>query len=177
MKKILYLLGVALLVSACNSKGSGYDPYKIDGGSKERKVESKSFFEVKFKETASNTKTIHVRLNNSGHDVIFDTGCSGISISRFELEEFLKYGVLSDADVVDVADVMMADSTKNKKLMYNIKKITLVDTNGKEHILTNIVAAVEENPYAPILVGNSVIDGFAKKSYTVDLGKKVIRFE
>ena len=177
MKRIFYLLGVALLVSSCNSKGGGYDPYKIDGGKVERKVESKSSFEVKFKETDSKVKTIHVKLNNTGHDAIFDTGCTGVSISRLELGELFKEGTLSEEDCRGALEVTIADNTTAILPQYNIKKLTIVDADGREHVLTDIIATVWDNLEAPILVGNSVIDGFAKKSYTVDLSKKVIRFE
>lgn len=163
------------MICACESKKNEYDPYKING--KEKKVESKSSFEVKFKKTDSNLKTVHVKLNNTGHDVIFDTGCSGVSISTLELNELIKENTLSKDDYRGKIPVQIADGTVNEIPQFNINKITIVDTNGKEHTLSNIVATVEENPAAQILIGSSVIDNFAKKSYTVDLSKKVIRFE
>lgn len=64
MKKVIYLLVAVLMFSACNSKKNEYDPYKING--KEKKADSKSSFEVSFKKTDTNLKTIHVKLNNNG---------------------------------------------------------------------------------------------------------------
>ena len=175
MNKIVYLLLTVFILCSCESKKNEYDPYKING--KEKKIESKSSFEVKFKKTDSNLKTIHVKLNNTGHDVIFDTGCSGVSISTPELNELIKENTLSKDDYRGTIPVQIADGTVSEIPQFNINKITIVDTNGKEHTLSNIVATVEENPAAHILIGSSVIDNFAKKSYTIDLSKKVIRFE
>ena len=93
MKKVIYLLVAVLMFSACNSKKNEYDPYKING--KEKKVDSKSSFEVSFKKTDANLKTIHVKLNNNGYDALFDTGCSGMLISSLELMELIKTNTTS----------------------------------------------------------------------------------
>lgn len=175
MKKILYFILVACLTSACDSKKNEYDPYKIKD--KDKIVESKSSFEVKFKNTEANLKTIHLKLNNTGHDVIFDTGCSGVSISTLELKELIKEKTISRDDSAGIIKCEIADGSKSEIPTYIIKTISVVDTKGHEHTLTDIIATVVENPNAMILVGSSVIDNFAKKSYTVDLRKKVIRFE
>lgn len=175
MKKYIFLILVTCVMSACNSKKDEYNPYKING--KEKKVESKTSFEVKYKKTDANLKTIHVKFNNTGHDVIFDTGCSGVSISSLELDELKKEGTITLADYKGGIENEIADGSKYVVPVYNINKITIVDTKGQEHTLSNVLATVEENPNAVILVGSSVIDNLAKKSYTVDLSKKVIRFE
>ena len=175
MKKVIYLIVAVLMLSACNSKKNEYDPYKING--KEKKVDSKSSFEVSFKKTDANLKTIHVKLNNNGYDALFDTGCSGMLISSLELMELIKTNTISKSDYVGDAISTIADGSQIKNPMYNIKKVTVVDNNGKEHVLTDIQATVVDNIGADILVGSSVIDNLAKKSYTVDLSKKVIRFQ
>ncbi|MDO4801001.1 MAG: hypothetical protein Q4A15_02425 [Prevotellaceae bacterium] len=175
MKKYLYLLLALGLITACNFKKDKYDPYKING--KEKKMESKSSFEVNFKKTESNLKTIHIKLNNNGYDAIFDTGSSGMLISPLELIELMKTHTISDNDYIGVDNGSIADGSEIKIPIYNIKRVTVVDNNGKEHVLPDIQAAVVDNIAANILIGSSVIDNLAKKSYTVDLSKKVIRFE
>ena len=70
-----------------------------------------------------------------------------------------------------------ADGTVIKNDVYNIREITITDKNGQSHTLRDIKATVVDNPGAEILIGSSVIDNLAKKSYTVDLEKKVIRFQ
>lgn len=176
MKKIFYVLfAILVTISSCSSKKDEYDPYKIS--TKEKKVESKSSFEVSFKETDSNVKTIHVKLNNNGYDVLFDTGCSGVLISKLELVDLMKSGTLSETDRVGYVTSSIADGSLIRNPVYNIKKVTIVDNKGKEHTLTDIQATVVENASADILIGTSVIDNLAKKSYTVDLRKKVIIFQ
>lgn len=164
-----------VMTTACNTKKDEYDPYKING--KEKKVESKSSFEVSFKKTESNLKTIHIKLNNNGYDALFDTGCSGMLISSYELMGLIKNNTISKSDYVGDAISSIADGSQIKSPIYNIKKVTVVDTNGKEHVLSDIRATVIDNIEADILVGSSVIDNLAKKSYTVDLSKKIIRFQ
>lgn len=175
MKRILYILTVVLLISACDSKKDEYNPYKITG--KDKKVEAKSYFEVNYKKTESNLKTIHIKLNNNGYDALFDTGCSGMLISSLELLELIKANTISKNDYVGDAVSTIADGSKIKSPIYNIRKVTVVDNNGKEHVLTDIQATVVDNIGAGILIGSSVIDNLAKKSYTVDLNKKIIRFQ
>ncbi len=175
MKKVICLIVAVLAFCACNSKKNEYDPYKISG--KEKKVDSKSSFEVSFKKTDANLKTIHVKLNNNGYDVLFDTGCSGILISSLELIDMIKTNTISKNDYVGESISTIADGSQVKNPVYNIKKVTVVDNNGKEHILTDIQATVVDNIGATILVGSSVIDNLAKKSYTVDLSKKIIIFQ
>ena len=149
MKKVIYLLVAVLMFCACNSKKNEYDPYKING--KEKKVDSKSSFEVSFKKTDANLKTIHVKLNNNGYDALFDTGCSGMLISSLELMELIKTNTISQSDYVGDAISSIADGSQIKNPMYNIKKVTVVDNNGKEHVLTDIQATVVDNIGADIL--------------------------
>lgn len=175
MKKLILIILVLQLITACNSQKDEYDPYKING--KEKKMESKSSFEVSFKKTESNLKTIHIKLNSNGYDALFDTGCSGMLISSLELLELIKTNTISKSDYVGDAISSIADGSQIKSPIYNIKKVTVVDNNGKEHVLTDIQATVVDNIEADILIGSSVIDNLAKKSYTVDLSKKIIIFQ
>lgn len=175
MNKLYYLFIIVLFIS-CDSNKSKYDPYSIKDNKKTETV--KSTFEVDFKKTDANLKTIHIRLNDAnGYDVLFDTGCSGMSISKLEYAELMKSGTLTDDDYVRTIKTHVADGSIIETPVYNIRSITIVDKNGKKHIIRDIKATMVENPIAPILIGNAVIDNLAKKSYTVDLNKKVIRFK
>ncbi|MGM9868041.1 MAG: retroviral-like aspartic protease family protein [Sodaliphilus sp.] len=179
MKRIMILFLAVIALAACDSKKNEYDPFKIQGKKADttKKVDPKAAFEVEFKETETNLKTIHLKLNNSGHDVIVDTGCSGLSISALELTQLVKEGTLTQADRRPDIKVSFADGRSVMVPNYNIKQITITDTQGKPHTLSDVEASVEDNPRAAILVGNSVLDKIANKSYTFDLRKKVIRFE
>lgn len=175
-KTLLFTVAVVLL-SSCDSKKSEYDPYKISEN-KEKKEVSKTAFEIDFKKTPSNLKTIHINLNgNNSYDAIFDTGCSGVSISAQEAYDMIKQGTLHASDEQSPIAVQIADGSTSMKQVFNLREVTVMDKNGKPHTLRDIAATVEPNMSAEILIGSSVIDNLAKKSYTVDLNKKVIRFE
>ncbi len=177
MKKLVIFISAILLLSACGSKENKYDPYALQDVSDTTYVSSNSF-DIRFKQTASNLKTIHIKLNDANsHDALFDTGCSNMLISSLELKNLIKSGTLTENDYVTDAILSIADGSLIKNPVYNIREVTVVDINGKEHTLRDIKATVVENPAADILIGSSVIDNLAKKSYTVDLEKKLIRFQ
>ena len=180
MKKLIqtsFVLATILLLASCESKKSEYDPYKIGGGKAKQEV-SKTMFEISFKQTEHQLKTIHINLNgNNSYDAIFDTGCSGVSISLIEAMDMVKQGTLKESDEKTPVSVQMADGSVAQKRVFNLREVTVMDKNGKPHTLRDIEATLEPNMEAAILIGASVIDNLAKKSYTVDLRKKVIRFE
>lgn len=176
-KQIIFVMATMLLLASCNSKKSEYDPYKISGGKGKQEI-SKTAFEIDFKQTESSLKTIHINLNGSNsYDAIFDTGCSGVSISVIEAMDMIKQGTLHQSDEGTPISVQIADGSTAQKRVFNLREVTVMDKNGKPHTLRDIAATLEPNMEAAILIGSSVIDNLAKKSYTVDLKKKVIRFE
>ncbi|MBR5480770.1 MAG: aspartyl protease family protein [Bacteroidaceae bacterium] len=175
IRKIVSIFSFATLLFSCGSNENKYDPYAI---ASDTTAINSSYFEVDFKKTDSNLKTVHIKLNDTnGYDALFDTGCSGMLISSLELIELLKNNTINTDDYLGDATVTIADGTQVKHPMYNIREVKLVDKNGKGHSVRDIVATVVDNPGAEILIGSSIIDNLAKKSYTVDLKKKVIRFE
>lgn len=174
---VLTLLAATVLLTSCNSKKNEYDPYKINDGKTKKEV-SKTSFEVDYKVTESNLKTIHIKLNGSNsYDAIFDTGCSSVLISPLERIDLLKQGTLKESDEIAPVSASIADGSVNQMKAYNLREVTIIDKNGQAHTLRDISAAVAPDIQASILIGSSVIDNFAKKSYTVDIKKKVIRFE
>lgn len=179
MKTKVFILLVATigLLSSCNSKRYEYDPYKVSDGKAKKEV-SKTAFEIDFKKTETNLKTIHINLNGSNsYDAIFDTGCSMVLISQLECADLLKQGTLTESDETTPIKAGIADGSESYMRAYNLREVTIIDKNGKPHTLRDIVAAVAPNIEASILIGSSVIDNLAQKSYTVDLKKNVIRFE
>lgn len=179
MRAITLLATAAIvLLSSCNSKKSEYDPYKITG-SKNKKEVSKTAFEVDFKRTASNLKTIHINLNgNNSYDAIFDTGCSGVLISVQEANDMIKQGTLVPMrDEENPVAATIADGSVSLNRVFKLQEVTVMDKNGQPHTLRDISAMMASDISAEILIGSSVIDNLAKKSYTVDLKRNVIRFE
>lgn len=172
---MLFTLIVATLVS-CNQKKNEYDPYKISSGTK--KEVKKSSFEIEFKKTETNVKTVHIKLNGTnGYDAIFDTGCSGMLISNLEYIGMQKSGTITQNDYVGTERNSIADGSVVENPVVNIREVTLIDKEGKQHTLRDIKATVVENIAASILIGSSVIDNLAKNSYEVDLNKKIIIFK
>lgn len=176
IRKFISILSAATLLFSCGSRENEYDPYAVTADS--TAVSNTSYFEVEFKKTDSNLKTVHVKLNDTnGYDALFDTGCSGMLISSLELVELLKNGTISSDDYMGDASVSIADGSVVKHPMYKIREVKMIDKNGKGHSVTDIVATVVDNPGADVLIGSAIIDNLAKKSYTVDLRKNLIRFE
>lgn len=172
--RIISIISVAILLTSCGQKNE-YDPYKVSDNSNEEV--QKSYFEVDFKKTDLNLKTVHVKLNDTnGYDALFDTGCSDMLISSVEFLNLVKSGTITENDYIGDATISIADGTQVQHPMYKIREVKLVDKNGKEHIVSNVTATVIKNPVAEVLIGSTVIDNLAKKSYTVDLKESVIRF-
>lgn len=166
-----------MLLASCGQKKT-YDPYSVSPENDSIIVSDDDYFEIDFQSTEANVKTIHVKLNDAvGKNAIFDTGCSGLSISKLEYFDLLKEGRIADSDYRGEIQSVIADGSVIKNVAYNIREIAVTDKNGKVHILNDVVATVKDNLDADILVGTSVIDNWAKHSYTVDLENNVIRFQ
>ncbi|MBQ8362042.1 MAG: retroviral-like aspartic protease family protein [Bacteroidaceae bacterium] len=118
-------------------------------------------------------KTIPVKLNGVSMDMIFDTGCSGMSISLNELLTMQKNGKFSENDIVGITEATIADGSVVENGLINLHE---VEIGGKDGIiLHNVKASVALNQIAPILLGNGVIDAVA--SVEVDNINKIIKFK
>lgn len=134
-------------------------------------------FTIAFEETQSGVKTVHLKFNDTASfNAIFDTGCSGLLISMQEALSLVKAGTLSLSDRIGTQQSSIANGEIMENEVFNIHTVTITDVNGKAHTLNDIPATVANNPGAPVLVGNIVIDQLAKKSYTIDLSRRVIVF-
>lgn len=163
---------------SCNQKKEKYDPYKTSESKESIDISNETSFEVAYKNTDANTKNIHVKLNDAnGYDALFDTGCSGMMISSAELFDLIKSGTITRNDYVGQSTVTLANGLQVEHEMYNIRSISITDKNGIVHTINDILATMEENPAANIIIGNAVIDNFANNHYTVDLKNKVIIFD
>lgn len=164
----LLLTGTALWTCSCENKKKEL-PVKFN--QIKLKKDSTSV-EVPYQELGG-VKTIPVKLNGVSMDMIFDTGCSGVSISLNELLTMQKNGKFSEADVVGVTEATIADGSVVNTGLINISEIEISGAGGsiKQY---NVQASVSLNQIAPVLLGNTVLDGV--KSIEVDNSKKVIRF-
>ena len=173
MKRIIPIIALVFLCSCGeNPNKAKYNPYEITPNSNNSQV-----FEIPFKTTSSNVKTIHIKLNDvEGTEAIFDTGCSGLLISTLEAVSLVKQGTLSSNDNLGQACGSIADGSVIVNMQYSIGEVSVTDVKGVVHTVSNVTATVVDNIEADVLVGNSVIDQLAATSYTVDLANSVIRF-
>ena len=177
MKQIFSLMLLSVILAACGQKTT-YDPYNVTPIKDSVSVDTKDYFEVEFKKTPSQVKTIHIKLNDVvSKDALFDTGCSDMLISSLEVLDLLKEGAISYADSIGVSFGNIADGSTIVNEVYNIREVSIIDKNGKPHVLHDVAATVVDNLKADILVGTSLIDNWATHSYTVDLEHNVIRFQ
>ena len=176
MKHIYFLTVIVLvLFSACGRK-EHYDPYADrDGKNKTVTAEKTKGFDIPYEEE-NGVKMLHVVLNNSaGARAIFDTGCSGVSISLAEVLSMVKQNALSENDIAGQS------ITKNANGQYNVNdvvelQLSISDTKGEQHTV-RVSATIQDNFEADILIGNTVIDQLAKRFYRVDLDNRTIHFE
>lgn len=170
MKKLtIALLSVVMLgalFSSCDNKQKK-PPVDL-----KEQVELNGEVSVPYSELGG-VKTIPVKLNGVSMDMIFDTGCSGMSISLNELLTMQKNGKFSESDVVGITEATIADGSVVEKGLINLHE---VEIGGKDGIiLHNVQASVALNQIAPILLGNGVIDAVA--SVEVDNINKTIKFK
>lgn len=158
-----FVLFAVFFLSSCGEK-SKKPPYDLEQG-------TTASFSVPYEEIGG-VKTIPVKLNGITMNMIYDTGCSGVSLSLNEVQTLLKNGKLGLDDILNSSYSTIADGSIVENGMINIKRIEI---GGEEGIvLENIQAAVALNQIAPILLGNSVLDELA--SVEVDNIGKVIIF-
>ena len=102
-------------------------------------------------------KTIPVKLNGVSMDMIFDTGCSGMSISLNELLTMQKNGKFSESDVVGITEATIADGSVVENMVVNLKEVVIND----QILCPNVKATVSANINAPLLLGNEILDRLA----------------
>lgn len=165
MNKIFSLICILLATSfmmSCKQKPTT-PPYNLD--KKTTKIS------ILYEEVGG-VKTIPVKLNGITMNMIYDTGCSGISLSLNEVQTLAKNGKLDASDILDSDYSTIADGSIVEDGAINIREIEI---GGKDGIkVQNKRASVKLNQIAPILLGNSVLDELA--SVEVDNVNKTINF-
>lgn len=159
---------IIFTICACENKANR-PPVNLNQNDKV-KIDKK--IEVPYSELGG-VKTIPVKLNGVSMDMIFDTGCSGMSISLNEILTMQKNGKLSKSDVIGVSESTIADGSIIKEGLINLREVEIGGKNGI--VLHNIEANVALNQIAPILLGNGVLDAVA--SVEMDNVNKIIIFK
>ena len=168
MKNILNIAIFVALTISCSCSGDKKPPVDLSS----HKPVAQNVVEVPYEEMAG-VKTITAKLNGVSLDMIFDTGCSGISLSLHEFETMYKNGKISLDDVVGESLATIADGSTVKNYEVAIRE---VEIGGRSGVVVHIVtASVTPNQTAPVLLGNNVFNEVA--SVEVDNTKQVIRFK
>ena len=164
-KVILFLGVVAWLCCAC---GGGTQRPNVPY------VESSSDYYddevvVPFKEFGG-VRTIQVKINNcSEFPMIFDTGCSGMTLSIAEVYVLAKQGCITADDIEGYGYSTIADGSIVQNMIINLKQIQI-----GELVCYNVRASVSDNENAPLLLGNGVLNQV--ESFSTDNLNKTIKF-
>ncbi len=102
-------------------------------------------------------KVVTITVNNLPMDFIFDTGASLISISETEAMMMLKQGTITKEDYLGELPFVDANGDISTGVLINLKS---VEIGGIK--LQNIKASVVPNKIAPLLLGQSALERFAK---------------
>ncbi|MCQ2351447.1 MAG: retroviral-like aspartic protease family protein [Paludibacteraceae bacterium] len=167
MKNNIWLLSVCLimLLPSCVSKTK---PTALDMEYDD--VQYDDVVAVPYKEDISGVKTVDVKINDClSCPMIFDTGCSGLSISALELAILYKNGCVSDNEYIGKTYCTIADGSIVEVSLYRIEFLQI-----GELLCQNVMVSVDENLEAPLLLGQGVLGQVQK--YTVDNENKYILF-
>lgn len=121
-------------------------------------------------EVQGGVRIVQVRVNGCAEfPMIFDTGCSDVSISQLELATLIKHGYISDSDFRGTSHSQIADGSLVENMCVNIKKLEI-----GSYVCYNVVASVSPNLEAPLLLGNAALRNV--QSFSIDDDQRVIRF-
>lgn len=120
------------------------------------------------------TQTMHIPVTINGIELnmIFDTGCSDISLSSAVYQMMVSNGSITEADGLGTKTSSYADGSESECLAVNLKVLHLGGAEGAT--MRNVEAVVKKNPQAPLLLGRAVTEAFSKVE--VDNQKQVIVF-
>lgn len=171
MKKLLFVLTLITIIS-CNQRPKfslqDYMDYDADGL---EYTEDGDVIRVPYSEE-NGVKTIAVKINGTiCTDMIFDSGCSGSTISLNEAKYLATIGKLTEEDYLGTAKASIADGSIVDNMVFKVKSLIIAD----QIECSDVIVTVSENAAAPLLLGNEVLDRVAK--YTVDNENKEIIFE
>ena len=165
--KLAFVFYTLLLLTSCGGKRIKPDPLSIASSSYDEYYGN--VVEVPFKNQGG-VRTVQVKINDcTEFPMIFDTGCSGVSISILELATLIKHGYISEDDVVGLTQAQIADGSIVEEAVVNLRKLQIGD-----YVCKNVEATISENGAAPLLLGNGALKNV--ESFVVDDDAKVIKF-
>lgn len=171
MNKII-ILALLLVLSSCSCNNSDpkvrIDKYYVDDY--EIEIEDTDVITVPYREYGG-IKTIDVKINGMGVEMIFDTGCSVTLISAAEAYYLAQKGYLVEEDIIGTSRSIIADGSIVENTVIILMELRIDD----QLVFTNVRAEVSNNIEAPLLLGNEILN--RATSYTIDNVNKVIKFK
>ena len=165
--KLVWTFCFLLSVTACGGKRVKPAPLSISSISSDGYYDN--VIEVPFRKQGG-VRTIQVKINDCAEfPMIFDTGCSGVSISILELASLIKHGYISEDDVVGSTQAQIADGSIIEETVVNLRKLQIGD-----YVCKNVQATISTNEAAPLLLGNGALKNV--ESFSIDDDAKVIKF-
>ncbi len=98
--------------------------------------------------------------------MIVDTGCSTTLISLAEAEYLAQKGVLTIQDYEGESISVIADGSLSVNSVVILRQLAIKGVNGDLLYCGNVEALVSDNPQAPLLLGNEILDRLG--GYMVD---------
>lgn len=167
--KNIYLLCLFCIMAICSCNGKRIQPEPLSSSQYYEESNYDEVIEVPFKKQGG-VRTIQVKINDCAEfPMIFDTGCSGMSISVLELATLMKNGYISEDDLVGITQAQIADGSVISEAVVNLKVLKIGDYECQ-----NVHASISENAAAPLLLGNGALKDV--KSFSVDDNAQVIKF-
>lgn len=177
MKKILFLISIALLLSGCES---------CSRSGRQRMIENhKNGAYSKVEQRKDNTSSgpnsvkmikrdgvyfIPIKVNGVEMEFIFDTGASDIVISAIEAAYLAKQGKLSEDDIIGAQLYQIADGNVVEGIQIILREVEIANKT-----LYDVRASIMINIEAPLLLGQSALSKYGKIS--IDYNNETIKFE
>lgn len=164
-----YLLCFICIVTVYSCGNKKNKPEPLSSNQYYMEYNYDNVIEVPFEEKGG-VRIIQVIINDIAEfPMIFDTGCSGMSISTLELATLFKHGCISEDDLVGITQAQIADGSIINEAVVNLRKLKI---GGYE--CSNVQASISENSGAPLLLGNGALKNVV--SFSVDDDAHVIKF-
>lgn len=164
---LIFVFSLLLLLPSCGGKKLKPDPLSNLCYSTDEYYGN--VVEIPFRNQGG-VRTVQVKINDCAEfPMIFDTGCSGVSISILELATLLKHGYISEDDVIGITQAQIADGSVVEEAVVNLRKLQIGD-----YVCHNVKATISENEVAPLLLGNGALKNV--ESFVVDDDAGIIKF-
>lgn len=143
MKRLILLsASIIMLLSACEKKEKlAYVPSKFPT---ETKVKKDYSFKIPYKKVGGSLVG-ELKVAGTPMKGIFDTGCGfPVSISAVEFAQMFTNGTVINDDYTEI-ETVLADGSTQIVYSCNVSYISLLDTEGQEHIIKDVNIVIRDD--------------------------------